>query len=75
MALISRFFFFFVFLSEADAISSYSSLFRRPEGLYLTFPHKNRMEEDLLSQTKGRDIDLIVVSDSQAILGQYDHER
>lgn len=27
------------------------------------------MEEDFLEQTKGRDIDLVVVSDAEAILG------
>ncbi|KAJ7269373.1 hypothetical protein B0H12DRAFT_1095472 [Mycena haematopus] len=55
--------------TEAEAISNYSHLFRRSEGLYLTFPDQDSMEEDFLEQTKGRNIDLIVCSDSEAILG------
>ncbi|KAJ7292975.1 hypothetical protein C8J57DRAFT_11999 [Mycena rebaudengoi] len=55
--------------TEAEAISKYSHLFRRSEGLYLTVPDADTMEEDFLEQTQGRDIDLIVCSDSEAILG------
>ncbi|KAI0789438.1 hypothetical protein C8Q75DRAFT_733682 [Abortiporus biennis] len=55
--------------TEADAISNYSHLFRRSEGLYLTFEHMDRMEEDFIEQTEGREIDLIVCSDAEAILG------
>ncbi|KAI0325405.1 hypothetical protein GY45DRAFT_1260925 [Cubamyces sp. BRFM 1775] len=55
--------------TEAEAISNYSHLFRRSEGLYLTFPTKDSMEEDFLEQTKGRQIDLIVCSDAEQILG------
>ncbi|KAF8167155.1 hypothetical protein B0H34DRAFT_779044 [Crassisporium funariophilum] len=55
--------------TEAEAISNYSHLFRRSEGLFLTFPDQDRMEEDFLEQTRGRDIDLIVCTDSEAILG------
>ncbi|KDQ06040.1 hypothetical protein BOTBODRAFT_39842 [Botryobasidium botryosum FD-172 SS1] len=55
--------------TEAEAISNYSHLFRRSEGLYLSFPLADRMEKDYLLQTAGRQIDLIVVSDSEAILG------
>ncbi|THH18625.1 hypothetical protein EW146_g2396 [Bondarzewia mesenterica] len=55
--------------TEADAIAQYSHLFRRSEGLYLTFPHQESMEEDFLEQTRGREIDLIVCSDAEAILG------
>ncbi|KAK1231082.1 NAD-dependent malic enzyme, mitochondrial [Marasmius sp. AFHP31] len=55
--------------TEAEAISNYSHLFRRSEGLYLTFSDKDTMEEDLLAQTKGRNMDLIVCSDAEAILG------
>ena len=54
---------------QAEAIANYSHLFRRSEGLYLTFSDQDTMEEDLLEQTKGRTIDLIVCSDSEAILG------
>ncbi|KAL7284957.1 hypothetical protein ACG7TL_000046 [Trametes sanguinea] len=55
--------------TEAEAISNYSHLFRRSEGLYLTFPTADAMEEDFLGQTKGRQIDLIVCSDAEQILG------
>ncbi|RDX50504.1 hypothetical protein OH76DRAFT_1349023 [Lentinus brumalis] len=55
--------------TEADAIANYSHLFRRSEGLYMTFPTQDSMEEDFLEQSKGRQIDLIVVSDAEQILG------
>ncbi|KAJ7204368.1 hypothetical protein GGX14DRAFT_460197 [Mycena pura] len=55
--------------SQAEAISDYSHLFRRSEGLYLTFTNQDSMEEDFLEQTKDRNIDLVVCSDSEAILG------
>ncbi|KAI0354780.1 hypothetical protein OH77DRAFT_1504772 [Trametes cingulata] len=54
---------------QAEAISNYSHLFRRSEGLYLTFPTRDSMEEDFLEQTKGRQIDLVVCSDAEQILG------
>lgn len=54
---------------KAEAISNYSHLFRRSEGLYLTFTDQDAMEEDFLEQTRGRDIDLVVCSDAEAILG------
>ncbi|OJT08022.1 NAD-dependent malic enzyme, mitochondrial [Trametes pubescens] len=53
----------------AEAISNYSHLFRRSEGLYLTFPTQDSMEADFLEQTKGRQIDLVVCSDAEQILG------
>ncbi|KAL1950955.1 hypothetical protein VTO73DRAFT_104 [Trametes versicolor] len=55
--------------TEAEAISNYSHLFRRSEGLYLTFPTQGSMEADFLEQTKGRQIDLVVCSDAEQILG------
>ncbi|KAI5122921.1 hypothetical protein M0805_007599 [Coniferiporia weirii] len=55
--------------TEADAIAQYSHLFRRSEGMYLTFPNQDTMEEDFIEQTRGREIDLIVCSDAEAILG------
>ncbi|KAI0756106.1 hypothetical protein C8Q80DRAFT_1091742 [Daedaleopsis nitida] len=55
--------------TEADAISNYSHLFRRSEGLFLTYPTRDSMEEDFLEETKGRQIDLIVCSDAEQILG------
>jgi malate dehydrogenase (oxaloacetate-decarboxylating) len=44
-------------------------LFRKSDGLFLTFPQQHEMEEDLLEQTTNRDIQLIVCSDAEAILG------
>ncbi|KAG8882308.1 NAD-dependent malic enzyme, mitochondrial [Tulasnella sp. 331] len=58
-----------VYTPTAEAISNYSHLFRRSEGLFLSFPNRERMEKDFISATQGRNIDLIVVSDSEAILG------
>ncbi|KAH9917164.1 hypothetical protein B0H21DRAFT_770197 [Amylocystis lapponica] len=55
--------------TQAEAIANYSHLFRRSEGMYLTFANQDSMEEDFLEQTKGRDIQLFVVSDAEAILG------
>ncbi|KAF8993105.1 hypothetical protein BDQ17DRAFT_1392717 [Cyathus striatus] len=55
--------------TQAEAISNYSHLFRKSEGLYLTLPDRDRMEEDFLEQTKGRKIDLFVCTDAEAILG------
>ncbi|KAF5383967.1 hypothetical protein D9757_006928 [Collybiopsis confluens] len=55
--------------TEAEAIAKYSHLFRRSEGLYLTFANRDSMEDDFLAITKGKDVDLIVSSDAEAILG------
>ncbi|KAF8954536.1 hypothetical protein BDZ97DRAFT_1864579 [Flammula alnicola] len=46
--------------TEAEAIANYSHIFRRSEGLYLTFPHEDMMEEAFLEQT---------LTDAEAILG------
>ena len=37
--------------------------------MYLTFSNQDTIEEDFLEQTQGRDIDLFVCSDAEAILG------
>ncbi|KAI1786789.1 hypothetical protein LXA43DRAFT_1032048 [Ganoderma leucocontextum] len=55
--------------TEAEAITNYSHLFRRSEGLFLTLPLQDSLEEDFLAETEGRQIDLIVVSDAEQILG------
>ncbi|KAF9528545.1 hypothetical protein CPB83DRAFT_929922 [Crepidotus variabilis] len=55
--------------TEADAISEYSHQFRRSEGLYLSFPNRDTMEEEFLDQICGGDIDLVFCTDSEAILG------
>ncbi|KAL1950974.1 hypothetical protein VTO73DRAFT_123 [Trametes versicolor] len=55
--------------TQGDAIAHYSHLFRRSEGLYLSFPEQDAMEEEFLEYTNGRDIQLFVITDSEAILG------
>lgn len=60
--------------SEGDAIANYSRVFRRPEGLFLAFPNQETMEADFLSFVheegrKNEEIDLIIVSDGEQILG------
>lgn len=54
---------------QADAIANYSHIFRRSEGLFLTLPNEDKIEELFLEETRGRDIDLFVVTDAEAILG------
>lgn len=55
--------------TQGEAIANYSHLFRRSEGLYMTYANEDEMEEEFLEQTRGRDIQLFVVSDAEAILG------
>jgi len=45
--------------TEADAISEYSHLFRRSEGLYLSPPDMDKMEVDFLDACEGRQLDLV----------------
>ena len=47
--------------TEADAIAKYSHMFRRSEGLYLSPPEVDDMEEDFLEACEGRDLDLVRV--------------
>ena len=55
--------------TQAEAIANYSHLFRRSEGMYMTYANEDTMERDFLEQTRGKDIQLFVVSDAEAILG------
>jgi malate dehydrogenase (oxaloacetate-decarboxylating) len=45
--------------TEAEAIANYSHLFRRSEGLYLSPPTLDKMEEDFLEACEGRELDLV----------------
>ncbi len=45
--------------TEADAISEYSLLFRRSEGLYLSPPDVDKMEVDFLDACEGRQLELV----------------
>lgn len=55
--------------TEGDAISQYSKLFRRPEGCFLNINDLDRVHSDLSQWGKPDDIDYIVVSDGEEILG------
>lgn len=53
-----------------EAIERYSQEYRRPRGVYLSVDHPERIEEALLDTClRPGDVDLIVATDSQAILG------
>ncbi|KAI1175609.1 malic enzyme [Nemania sp. FL0916] len=55
--------------TEGDAIQNFSRLFRRPEGCFLNIDNIDRVEHDLAQWGKPEDIDYIVVSDGEEILG------
>ncbi|KAF1955079.1 hypothetical protein CC80DRAFT_493418 [Byssothecium circinans] len=55
--------------TEGDAIANYSRLFRRPEGCYLNIEDMDRIEHDIDQFGSADDVDLIVVSDGEQILG------
>ncbi|KAL4802197.1 hypothetical protein BDV18DRAFT_67272 [Aspergillus unguis] len=55
--------------TEADAIQDYSRLFRQPEGCFLSINHQDRIDEALGNFDGGDDVDYIVVSDGEQILG------
>ncbi|KAJ9092790.1 hypothetical protein QFC21_006665 [Naganishia friedmannii] len=56
----------------ADAIAEYSHLFRQPEGLYISPPSVEKMEEDFLEACAGRELDLgsggIGISSAKAVI-------
>ena len=55
--------------TEGDAIENYSRLFRRPEGCFLNIEDIDRIEDNINQFGEAEDIDLIVVSDGEQILG------
>ncbi|CUM65207.1 uncharacterized protein PRCAT00002836001 [Priceomyces carsonii] len=55
--------------TEGDAIASYSERFRRPEGCYLDINHPDTIDERLSAYGENKDIDYIVMSDGEGILG------
>ncbi|KAI6081093.1 hypothetical protein F4821DRAFT_35238 [Hypoxylon rubiginosum] len=55
--------------TEGDAIQNFSRLFRRPEGCFLNINDLNRVSHDLAQWGKPEDIDYIVVTDGEEILG------
>ena len=54
-----------------DASIRYSEIYRRPRGLFLTWRDRDRFRE-ILNNRPTRDIDVIVVTDGQRILGLGD---
>lgn len=55
--------------TEGEAIANYSRLFRRPEGVFLSVERVEEIERDLDQAIDGDEIDMIVVSDGEQILG------
>ncbi|KAF2274443.1 uncharacterized protein EI97DRAFT_451752 [Westerdykella ornata] len=55
--------------TEGEAIANYSRLFRRPEGCFLNIEDMDRIEDNISQWGEPDDIDLIVVSDGEQILG------
>jgi malate dehydrogenase (oxaloacetate-decarboxylating) len=53
------------------ACQYYSHLYRRPRGLYLSYPYKDEMDT-LLQHAPSTDIDVLVVTDGERILGLGD---
>ncbi|MGE9289573.1 MAG: NAD-dependent malic enzyme, partial [Puniceicoccales bacterium] len=51
-----------------DAVEAYSTDFRRPSGLYLSYDNREYMDE-VLSTFTTRQIDFIIVTDGEAVLG------
>lgn len=58
--------------TEGSAIANYSRLFRGPEGVFLTIDQVDEVERDLEQGIEGDDVDIIVVSDGEQILGTGD---
>lgn len=55
--------------TEGDAIQNYSRVFRRPEGVFLNIHDIDRVHHDLSQWGRPEDIDYIVVTDGEEILG------
>ncbi|KAK4187893.1 putative mitochondrial NAD-dependent malic enzyme precursor [Podospora australis] len=55
--------------TEGEAIQNYSRLFRRPEGVFLNIHDVDRVSHDLSLWGTTEDIDYIVVTDGEEILG------
>lgn len=55
--------------TEGDAIQNYSRVFRRPEGIFLNIYDIDRVHHDLSRWGRPEDVDYIVVTDGEEILG------
>lgn len=61
--------------TEGTAIENYSKIFRRPEGCFLNINEPEKVEKDIGQWGSADDIDLIVVSDGEQILGIGDQGK
>ena len=52
-----------------DAVEQYSSEFRRPAGVYLAYDEQKQMDKILGNIAKKQQIDFIIVTDGEAVLG------
>ncbi|AQZ12410.1 MAE1 (YKL029C) [Zygosaccharomyces parabailii] len=55
--------------TEGDAIAAYSHRFRRPEGIFLDITEPDSVERRVSVYGSDKDVDYIVVTDSEGILG------
>lgn len=55
--------------TEGDAIAAYSHRFRKPEGCFLDIKEPDMIDERLAAYGEDKDIDYVVVSDGEGILG------
>lgn len=55
--------------TEGEAIEDYSRLFRKPDGCFLNIDDVDQVEERLAKFGRPEDVDYIVVSDGEEILG------
>jgi malate dehydrogenase (oxaloacetate-decarboxylating) len=56
--------------TEGDAIANYSRLFRRSEGCFLNIANANDIESAICKWAAPEDVDVIVCSDAEQILGK-----
>src|SRR5580693_4588480 len=54
-----------------EACQRFSEIYRRPRGLFMSYPDRDRLDE-VLENRPQRDVDVIVVTDGQRILGLGD---
>ncbi|KAG0671850.1 NAD-dependent malic enzyme, mitochondrial [Kluyveromyces marxianus] len=54
---------------EGDAIAAYSHRFRKPEGVFLDITEPDSIDDRLAAYGEDKDVDYIVVSDGEGILG------
>ena len=54
-----------------EACQRFSEIYRRPRGLFVSYPHRDQLR-DVLRNRPEREVDVIVVTDGQRILGLGD---